>query len=240
MDGFFPDSGTSNSGSGNNAFMGKKPLNEHSLRPVTVKQIQNVEVFAENTQTFFIDGAEVTQVKVVGVIRHVNEQTTSTTYRVEDGTGSIEVRKWTEQNETNTNISSKQVLLPDMYVRVEGRLNNFNNRISLLALEVRPITDYNEITFHLLDATYNHIRLKKIKDDPMQISSGDGNSVYDQIYSVITACKEEEGIHMDQIIQQLSGRISEMEIKNAVEYLINEGRCYNTVDEEHIRSTDAF
>jgi replication factor A2 len=75
----------------------------------------------------------------------------------------------------------------------------------------------------------------------MQISSGNtGNSVYDQIYSVIIACKEEEGIHMAQIIQQLSGRLSEMEIKNGVDYLINDGRCYNTVDEEHVRSADNY
>ncbi|SAM00696.1 hypothetical protein [Absidia glauca] len=238
--GFFPDNSGGNTGSGNNQSTGKKPLNEHSLRPVTVKQLQSVEVFAENTQTFFIDGAEVTQVKMMGVIRDVNEQSTNTTYRIEDGTGSIEVRKWNDQNETNTSAAVKQVLLNDMYVVVSARLNNFNNRISLLALDIRPITDYNEITFHLLDAVYNHVKLKN-KDDPMQISSGNtGNSVYDQIYSVIIACKEEEGIHMAQIVQQLSGRLSEMEIKNGVDYLINDGRCYNTVDEDHVRSADNY
>lgn len=51
-----------------------------------------------------------------------------------------------------------------MYVVVSARLNNFNNRISLLALDIRPITDYNEITFHLLDAIHNHVKLKnKVK-----------------------------------------------------------------------------
>jgi hypothetical protein len=52
------------------------------------------------------------------------------------------------------------VVRNDMYVVVSARLNNFNNRISLLALDIRPITDYNEITFHLLDAVYNHVKLK--------------------------------------------------------------------------------
>jgi replication factor A2 len=48
---------------------------------------------------------------MMGVIRDVNEQSTNTTYRIEDGTGSIEVRKWNDQNETNTSAAVKQVLL---------------------------------------------------------------------------------------------------------------------------------
>jgi hypothetical protein len=59
---------------------------------------------------------------------------------------------------------SSFVVRNDMYVVVSARLNNFNSRISLLALDIRPITDYNEITFHLLDAIHNHVKLKnKVK-----------------------------------------------------------------------------
>ncbi|ORZ20626.1 hypothetical protein BCR42DRAFT_409168 [Absidia repens] len=239
MEGFFPDGGNTG-GNAVNSTANKKPRGEQSLRPVTVKQAQNVEVTPETT--FLIDGVEVTQVTLVGVIRDINEQSTAITYRVEDGSGSIEVRKWVDQNESPEETARRQGLLPDMYVRIGARLNSFNNRISLMSFDIHPITDFNEITYHLLDAVYSHVKGRSVKNDPMQITPGgtSGGGIHDQVYQVITACVAEEGIHVAQIVQQMAGRFSEADVRNAVEYLTSEGRCYNTVDEEHIRSTDAF
>lgn len=50
---------------------------------------------------------------------------------------------------------------PDMYVRIYGRLNNFNNRINCVAFSIRPVTDFNEISYHFLDAIHTHLTFTK-------------------------------------------------------------------------------
>lgn len=49
----------------------------------------------------------------------------------------------------------------DQYVRIVGRINSFNDRINVMAFSIRPITDFNEITYHLLDTIYNHLNFSK-------------------------------------------------------------------------------
>lgn len=82
-------------------------------------------------------------------------------YTIEDGTGSADVRKWIEQNETEIEADERRSLVRDMYVRVYGRLAYFHNRITVAAFAIRPITDYNEITHHYLEAIYVHLTFTK-------------------------------------------------------------------------------
>lgn len=49
----------------------------------------------------------------------------------------------------------------DTYVRVNGRINSFGNRISIVCHTMNPITDFNEITYHLLDTIETHLRFAK-------------------------------------------------------------------------------
>ncbi|KAI8089095.1 uncharacterized protein BX664DRAFT_385639 [Halteromyces radiatus] len=234
MDGFFPDD---NSSSTTTQTHNKKARGEQSLRPVTVKQLQNVQMPQEGT--FFIDDVEISQIRLVGVIRDVNEQSTNVTYRVEDGTGSIEVKKWIDQNESSAELSRRYGLLPDKYVRISARLNSFNNRISLMAFDIRAITDYNEISYHLLDATYNHIRNSSTKDYPMQ-DAAPVNSLLEKVFTVIQSSGTDEGIHIDQLISSFHGQYPEAQIREAADNLYQEGRVYNTVDDDHFKCTDQF
>lgn len=80
---------------------------------------------------------------------------------MEDGTGSMEVRQWIDQTETASDAQKRRELVPDMYVRVNGRLNNFGNKISCVAFQIRPITDFNEITYHFLETIHVHLSLTK-------------------------------------------------------------------------------
>jgi replication factor A2 len=43
------------------------------------------------------------------------------------------------------------------YLRVFGRLKAFNNKRHVVAHIIRPITDYNEVSYHLLEATAVHL-----------------------------------------------------------------------------------
>lgn len=61
---------------------------------------------------------------------------------------------------------------PDTYVRVNGRINSFSNRVSVVGHSIRPITDFNEITYHLLDTIHTHLTFAKPSAVSINISSG--------------------------------------------------------------------
>ncbi|KAF7729440.1 replication factor A protein 2 [Apophysomyces ossiformis] len=238
-------------GGSNNAAMPRKPMGEQTLRPVTLKQIRNAQVHQDTS--FKIDGADVTQVTFVAVIRQVQEMTTNYSYTMEDGTGLIEVRRWVEQNETAEETQQRRELVPDLYVRVYGRLNNFNNRISCVAFAIRPITDYNEISYHFLDAIYTHVTFTRPSSGTdvvmgqassyggMDVGSGGSSDIHKRVIDTIKMYQDrEEGASVDQIIQRMQGLYNENAVREAIDYLTNEGHCYTTIDDYHIKSTESF
>ncbi|KAI9317716.1 hypothetical protein BX666DRAFT_1940160 [Dichotomocladium elegans] len=225
-------------------------MGEQTLRPITIKQLKNVVIQPDGT--FKIDGVDVTQVTFVGVIRGVNELATNVSYQIEDGTDTVEVRRWVDHTETASDAQQRRELSELTYVRVYGRLNQFNNKVNCVAFAMRPITDFNELTYHLLDTIYTHVSFTKSSNDvdnKMDIDSGSfaantrgtGRSVNDQVMDALKQYHDrEEGAHIDQIIRQLRGTASEGQVRDAIEYLTNEGHCFTTIDDFHIKSTESY
>lgn len=108
------------------------------------------------------------------------------TISVEDGTGACDLKFWMsddgEDDPRMAGIASVPLLTlvlsqahvltcdsglssnsQDVYVRVIGTIKDFGNRRHLAASQVRPITDHNEIFFHLLEAQYVHLLLRRGK-----------------------------------------------------------------------------
>ncbi|GCC44453.1 hypothetical protein chiPu_0028604, partial [Chiloscyllium punctatum] len=59
-----------------------------------------------------------------------------------------------------------------------------------------------------------------------------------QVLNLIRNCREQEGMSIDYMRKTLKN-MNIVAIKQAVEFLSNEGHIYSTVDEDHFRSTDA-
>lgn len=116
---------------------------------------------------------EITQVTFVGQIRNISTQTTNITYKMDDGTGIIEVKQWIDSDATtsmsNPSDEAKARLETDGWARVWGRLKAFNAKRHVGAHVIRPITDKNEINHHLLEATYVHLYFTR--GPPEQFSS---------------------------------------------------------------------
>ena len=98
-----------------------------------------------------------TQVTLVGQVRSVAPQAINVTYRIDDGTGVIDVKKWIDAEKADANPR----FAPDTYVRVFGRLQSFNGKRYVGAHYIRAIEDFNEVNYHLLEATYVHLSLTK-------------------------------------------------------------------------------
>lgn len=139
---------------------------KNSLRPVTIKQTLDATQ-AHGDADFKIDGTEVSQVTFVGQVRAVSHLTTFVTYKLDDGTGEIEVKLWLEKNAVNPTgddmdtgdapRSSESEIPINGYAKVWGKLNNFNNRRNFVAHVIRPITNIDEYNCHFLEATAIHL-----------------------------------------------------------------------------------
>lgn len=91
-------------------------------------------------------------------------QSTNVTYRMEDGTGMIDVKQWIDAEQGGNSsqlpyLRLKYLLMysTDTYVRVTGQLKSFHNKRHVGAHHIRLVTDHNEVIFHLLEATSIHL-----------------------------------------------------------------------------------
>ena len=102
------------------------------------------------------------KITFVGQIRNISTQTTNITYKLDDGTGSVEVKQWidadasTDMDPTGA-ASAKGKLVENEWARVWGRLKAFNNRRHVGVHVIRPIEHKMDIMYHLLEATYVHL-----------------------------------------------------------------------------------
>ncbi|GJJ72884.1 replication factor A2 [Entomortierella parvispora] len=145
-----------------------KRANNHSLRPVTIKQLLSVgQTQSDGDMT--LDGRDLGQVVFIAVVRLISAQSTHTTYTVEDGTGQIELKKFASDDEDAVEQSS---IIQGSYVKVVGNLKEFQQRFSITVHVIRPIQDMNELTYHNLEVMLVHASLTRSK-----IGSGTGSNV---------------------------------------------------------------
>ncbi|KAI0968952.1 replication protein A, subunit RPA32 [Xylaria arbuscula] len=231
-----------------------KPINDESLRPVTIKQIIDAEPSYAGDASFRIDGLDVKQVTIVGQVRVINQQTTNITYKIDDGTGTIEVKQWLDADKQESPEASHTFKEED-YVRVWGRLKSFSNKRHVGAHVIKPVRDFNEVNYHLLEATYVHLFFTR--GGPPQADGGatggggghnensdsmfvdDGNDARYRGYSAKAkkmydylqrSGNPTEGIHMQVIAREAGMTIQD--VMAGAEELLSHGTIYTTMDDE--------
>ena len=150
-------------GSQNESPSAKRNYGKDTLRPVTIKQLIDARHPNPDADYFMLDGSEMTQVTFVGQIRNVSRQATNVTYKLDDGTGIIEVKEWVDADAMKdpNGAANKPELVEQAYARIWGRLKVFNSKRTVGANIIRPIQDPNEIQHHLLEATAVHLHFSR-------------------------------------------------------------------------------
>ncbi|KAI1760866.1 replication protein A, subunit RPA32 [Hypoxylon sp. FL1150] len=242
-----------------------RPVNDESLRPVTVKQIIDAEQAFGSDGPFRIDGVDVTQVTFVGMVRQINPQTTNITYRLDDGTGVMEVKQWLDPDKADGD-ASRAAFTEEQYVRVWGRLKSFGNKRHVGAHVIKPVTDFNEVNYHLLEAAYVHLFFTKGgmdiggggggaggnanaggagDDDSMFVENNDAAFLKaatpnaKKMYQYLNQSEESnEGVNV-HIIAKDTG-LSVQDALAAAEELLNHGKVYTTLDDETFAILQGF
>ncbi|CZT20760.1 related to single-stranded DNA binding protein 30K chain [Ramularia collo-cygni] len=230
----------------------KRGYGKDTLRPVTIKQLLDAHHPHPDADHFVVDDAEMTQVTFVGQVRNISTQTTNVTYKIDDGTGSIEVKVWIDA-EALEGEKKSGMPVEQGYARVWGRLKAFNNKRHVGAINVRHVQDYNEISYHLLEATVVHLHFTRGPPEQQTnggaaaggmsgqqqqngYSAGGGGDLSGCSASArkFFAClkstpQTNEGLHA----QDLAGRcnLELSEVLKAADELLNLGKVYTTVDD---------
>ena len=237
---------------------GKRSYGKDTLRPVTIKQLIDSVHPNPEAEYFLIDGTETTQITFVGQVRNISTQTTNITYKLDDGTGIIEVKVWVDAGEEmDAGTAGKARAAEQGYARVWGRLKEFNGRRHVGANIIRPISDFNEVQYHLLEATAVHLHFTRGPVEQIQAQSKGGapangglamhgpgggggagagaglppmSKAAARVYHAIKDTPQgHEGVHV-QLIATSAG----MDINDVVrggEELMNNGLIYSTLDE---------
>tara|TARA_R110002003_G_scaffold28_23_gene1719 strand:- start:9605 stop:10291 length:687 start_codon:yes stop_codon:yes gene_type:complete len=205
------------------------------------------------TLRFTGTGTNEYQLTFVGQIRNISTQTTNITYRLDDGTGSIEAKQWLDSDNVDQTNPTKAKLIEGAYCRAWGKLKSFNDRRSVGAQIIRPVEDMNEISYHLLEATSVHLYFTR--GPPGGANTGTGaaavngagqqagagtyggydlagyNQVAKRVFQHLReAPQTNEGLHQMEIAAKLG--IDTADVARAGDDLLAGGLIYTTVDDQ--------
>ncbi|KNC99698.1 uncharacterized protein SPPG_05079 [Spizellomyces punctatus DAOM BR117] len=131
-----------------------------AIRPVTLKQLLDAKQ-TYNDGPFTLDNEEVSQITFIGRINSMNQQSTHTNYLIDDGTSTMEVKKWLDQNDSDFETERTDSFNEGSYVRITGHLRVFNSKRNITAFHIRAVDSADEIAFHNLQTIFVHLYLTK-------------------------------------------------------------------------------
>ena len=197
---------------------------------------------------------------MVAEVRSITRQTTSTVFKLDDGTGTIEGRYWndterpTHDESGNPTSQDPDTVSTGDWARVLGQIKIVSNKRFISIQNIKKITDKNEINYHLLEATYVYLYLTKGPSESLQ-SNGDAGAMqglqtgYGQasanaandnlknvsvvarrVYQRLQQDQSHEGVHLDLVARELN--LDYAQVKRAAEELYNESKAFTTVDDD--------
>eukprot|EP00483_Globobulimina_turgida_P001629 UN01631 len=137
----------------NKPVLQKIPYANRKLSQITIKQIITAAP-PQPDEHLVIDNVEISQVQMIAQIQSINVQTSHTTLRVNDYSGSLDIKQWNANSEEQPESPN---LLEGTWVRIVGRINNFQGRCSINAFDIIPITNFSELTHHFTECIFAHL-----------------------------------------------------------------------------------
>ncbi|WOL19738.1 replication protein A 32 kDa subunit A-like isoform X1 [Canna indica] len=227
--------------------------------PLTAKQITGAYHSSDDKYAISLDGVDATNVRLLGLVMNKVERVTDVSFTLNDGTGQIDINRWVNEVSDANEVEAIQ---NGIYVKVHGHLKGFQSKKHAFAFSVRPVVDFNEIVLHYIECIYAHIEIKKVKIQThaslassfsngangyqvpliQQFSAhvgtgGSGNNIHNMVLGVFqepTILAREHGLHIDEVVRKLG--IPNNIIMDAINFHVNVGHIYSTIDEYHFKS----
>ncbi|CCG82663.1 Replication factor-A protein [Taphrina deformans PYCC 5710] len=234
---------------------GEKRGGNNALRPVQIKQILEASQSHPDAD-FKIDDSEISALTFCGRVMNVSAAATNTTYKIDDGTGSIEVKQWVDSER-----ATESEIRNDSHVRIHGTLKSFNQKRHVGVTSIKLITDDRELKYHELECRYVSLYFTR---GPIGQSNDAGNAggagsygdshggggndsselagklaqldpFSRRVMEVIHASPDSnEGINVRTLQGMIGGGGN---LLATIESLKEDGHLYTTIDEDHVKST---
>ena len=102
------------------------------------------------------------QLTFVGKIVVASEEETVLRFTIDDGTGRAPVSMWKDSDDPESLEKMKEQWTVGTYVRVYGHIRDpFNDNLQLTAFAIKPLTDFNEISYHAAQVIKVHLEHTK-------------------------------------------------------------------------------
>ncbi|XP_020285799.1 replication protein A 32 kDa subunit [Pseudomyrmex gracilis] len=214
----------------------KGSSNDKSIVPVFIKHITST------TGDLQIAGKTVNTLKIVGIVRHIEQDTTKISFTIEDDTDSITAVMWLEADKNPAETNYPEV---NTYVQLYGLIRNQNNQQQLLILRMFPLEDLNELTYHFLEVIYFILKASEKSGESETVSnavisdyamSGMSPEQVAVLEIVRSANDAECGIEKQNILKKVPKHIVSR-LDEILEFLLCEGHIYTTSSEDVFKAT---
>jgi replication factor A2 len=237
----------------------------HSLRPLTISQLSKASQLHAESE-WKLDDLEVGQITLVGQVISSQKQTTNHVYVFDDGTGSIEGRKWIADSSDGDDVRDQRNF-DQKLVRVFGGLKSFGKKRYLNINHIRLVSDPHEIFFHILEAITVSLIVER---GPPSSNTSSNTSTQTKVgitstsnpaYSAQTDASVKaqhahlpelerriveyirsqtkliEGVHVSLIARAVAGPNDPQQISSALDNLMEAGVVFTTIDDSHFQLT---
>lgn len=235
----------------------------NTIRAMTLKQLNDALVSSGSDATI-LDGKELGLVCIFGKVLDLENKELAVLVKVDDGTGRTTVNHFINNADSETDRQKRAEWRAGIYVRIVGHLGSGPGESKVIqAYDIRPVTDHNEITFHLLQAIFEHSHLIKGGPGAGTLAPPANPSVYNtavpgttamgydslgggfgplhteilSIYRSPEANMTDTGISIQSVLARMGGRVPEHQIRSIINELANDGHLYSTIDEDHHKIT---
>ncbi|KAB2614503.1 replication protein A 32 kDa subunit A-like [Pyrus ussuriensis x Pyrus communis] len=145
-------------------FMASLPTQFDDSTPSPAK-ISEAHQSGDEKSNFVINGADVANVSVVRMAFDNAERNTDVGFTVDDGQGESSAEDGNFLHcPVNENFDSREMqeIEDGMYVRVNGHLKVFQGVRQIVAFSVRPVKNFDEVTFHFIECIHTHLQMSKL------------------------------------------------------------------------------
>mmetsp|Transcript_1579 Transcript_1579/g.3517 ORF Transcript_1579/g.3517 Transcript_1579/m.3517 type:complete len:292 (+) Transcript_1579:202-1077(+) len=239
----------------------KRNYDEQTIIPVTLSMILKTRADGGGDNgLLFEDGRSVQTVKVVAAVRSAEDQSTNVMYILEDGTATMDVKQWLDDNDPSALTELRHQTARDgIYVKVIGQVKEYDGKKQILASAVRPLSSGNELTHHLLEVVHSAEKFKRDTSivPPMPVPAGHdlnsnnnssnnmamglngmdgGGGLKERVKEVFNQYSgdSEEGLAVQHCFQYLPD-VPQADIREVIGQMSEEGEIYSTISEDHFR-----
>ena len=147
---------TAGFGAGSSGKKGSTPLH----LTTTIRAVLKAPHDTDNTSVL-VENKGFSRVLIMGKVSNVKAKETAKTLTLDDGTGSITVQIWANDDDPPLVVAQRQSIQDGIYAKCYGAPRRFNNEWTINSFYMAPIKDFNELTHHFLESMFVRLQLEK-------------------------------------------------------------------------------